>query len=88
MGADAVEEAANETGGHWVDAYQELRPDWQPTPTDIEICNQRARELTAARTVIARLRTENARLVEGARDQQTALAMRIGRGCPMSSRPR
>ena len=30
-----------------------LRPDWQPTPTDIEISNQRAAELTAARAAIA-----------------------------------
>ena len=40
-------------GGHWAEAYQELRPDWQPPPTDIEISNQRAAELTAARAAIA-----------------------------------
>ena len=34
----------------------------QPTPTDIEISNQRAAELTAARAEIARLQAENARL--------------------------
>ena len=39
------------------EAGQELRPDWQPTPTDIEISNQRAAELTAAREQIARLTT-------------------------------
>ena len=42
-------------GGEWAHAYQELRPDWQPTPTDIEISNQRAAELTAARAEIMRL---------------------------------
>ena len=29
--AAGVEHAANELGGHWAEAYQELRPDWQPT---------------------------------------------------------
>ena len=53
--AAGVEHAANELGGHWAEAYQELHPDWQPTPTDIEISNQRAAELTAAREQIARL---------------------------------
>ena len=56
--AAGVEHAANEMGGHWAEAYQELHPDWQPTPTDIEISNQRARELTAARAEIARLQAE------------------------------
>ena len=58
--AAGVEHAANELGGHWAEAYQELRPDWQPAPTDIEtrsspegISNQRATELTAARAAIA-----------------------------------
>ncbi len=37
-------------------------PDWQPTLTDIEISNERARELTAARAEIARLQAENARM--------------------------
>ena len=56
--ADAAaggEHAASELGEHWAKAYQELRPDWQPAPTDIEISNQRAAELTAAREQIARL---------------------------------
>ena len=52
LGEGAVEEAVDEMGEQWADAYQELRPDLQPTPTDIEISNQRARELTAARTEI------------------------------------
>ena len=51
--AAGVEHAVDELGGHWAEAYQELRPDWQPTPTDIEISNQRAVELTAARAAIA-----------------------------------
>ena len=51
--AAGVEQAANEVGEHWARAYQELHPDWQPT--DIEVSNQRARELTAAREQIARL---------------------------------
>ena len=51
--AAAVEQAANEVGEHWARAYQELHPDWQPT--DIEVSNQRAAELTAAREQIARL---------------------------------
>ena len=51
--AAGVEHAANELGGHWAEAYQELRPDWQPAPTDIEISHQRAAELTAARAAIA-----------------------------------
>ena len=38
------------------------QPPQQPTPTDIEISNQRAAELTAARAEIARLQAENARL--------------------------
>ena len=54
--AAQVEAAVDELGGQWAHAYQELRPDWQPTPTDIEISNQRAAELTAARAEIARLR--------------------------------
>ena len=33
--AAGVEHAANELGGHWAEAYQELRPDWQPARTDI-----------------------------------------------------
>ena len=56
-------------GGHWAEAYQELRPDLQPARTDIEISNQRAAELTAAQEQIARrrasisvLRTEITRL--------------------------
>ena len=49
--AVAVQQAANEVG--WARAYQELHPDWQPPPTDIEISNQRAAELTAARAAIA-----------------------------------
>ena len=53
--AAGVEHAANELGEHWARAYQELRPDWQPTPTGIEVSNQRAAELTAAREQIARL---------------------------------
>ena len=51
--AAGVEYAANELGGHWAEAYQELHPDWQPLPTYIEISNQRAAELTAARAAIA-----------------------------------
>ena len=31
--AAEVEAAVDELGGHWAEAYQELRPDWQPTPT-------------------------------------------------------
>ena len=53
--AAGVEHAANELGGHWAEAYQELHPDWQPPPTDIEISNQRAAELTTAQEQIARL---------------------------------
>ena len=30
--AAGVEHAANELGGHWAEAYQELHPVWQPTP--------------------------------------------------------
>ena len=37
----------------------------QPTPTDIEVSNERAAELTAARAEIAQLREENARLAAG-----------------------
>ena len=55
VGADAVEAAVDQVGGDWADAYHLLRPDWQPTPTDIGISNQRAAELTAARVQIARL---------------------------------
>ena len=44
-------------GGHWAEAYQELRPDWQPTPTDIDIGNQRAAELATATEQIARINT-------------------------------
>ena len=29
--AAGVEHAANEMGGHWAEAYQELHPDWQPS---------------------------------------------------------
>ena len=61
--AAAVEQAADEMGEHWARAYQELHPDWQPTPTDIEISNQRAAELTAARAEIARLKAAVAFLV-------------------------
>ena len=50
--AAGVEHAANELGGHWAEAYQELHPDWQPPPTDIEISNQRAAELS--RNIIGR----------------------------------
>ena len=53
--AAGVEHAATELGGHWAEAYQELHPDWQPPPTDSEISNQRAAELTAAQEQIARL---------------------------------
>ena len=53
--AAGVEHAANELGGHWAEAYQELHPDWQPPPTGIEMSNQRAAELTAATEQIARL---------------------------------
>ena len=60
--ATAVEQAANEVGEHWARAYQELHPEWQPTLTDMEVSNQRAAELTAARAEIARLQAENARL--------------------------
>ena len=49
-------------GPHAAEAYQELHQDWQPTLTDIEVSNQRAAELTAARAEIARLQAENARL--------------------------
>ena len=45
----AVEQAVTELGEHWAEAYQELHPDWQPARTDIEISNQRAAELAAAR---------------------------------------
>ena len=51
--AAGVEHVVFELGGHWAEAYQELHPDWQPPPTDIEISNQRAAELTAARAAIA-----------------------------------
>ena len=47
--AAEVEAAVDELGEEWAHAYQELRPDWQPPPTDIEISNQRAAELAAAR---------------------------------------
>ena len=47
--AAEVEAAVGELGGEWAHAYQELRPDWQPTPTDIEISNRRAAERAAAR---------------------------------------
>ena len=50
--AAGVEHAATELGGHWAEAYQELHPDWQPPPTDIELTATRA-ELTAARAAIA-----------------------------------
>ena len=63
--AAEVEEAVDELGGHWAEAYQELRPDWQPPPTDIEISNQRAAELTAARAELAVMRTRIARLEAG-----------------------
>ena len=63
--AAGVEHAANELGGHWAEAYQELRPDWQPTLTDIETSNQRAAELTAARAELAVMRTRIARLEAG-----------------------
>ena len=33
--ATAVEHAANELGGHWAEAYQELRPDWRRARTDM-----------------------------------------------------
>ena len=58
--AQAVEAAADELGGRWAAAYQELHPEWQPSPTDIEISNQRAAELTAAREQITRLETQMA----------------------------
>ena len=64
-----VEAAVDELGGEWAHAYQELRPDWQPTPTEIEVSNQRAAELTAARAELARLQAENARLVTRNREQ-------------------
>ena len=38
--AAAVGQAADEMGGQWARAYQELHPDWQPTPTDLETCNK------------------------------------------------
>ena len=60
--AAGVEHAVDELGGHWAEAHQELRPGWQPTPTDIEISNQRAVELTAARAEITRLSAEITRL--------------------------
>ena len=70
--AAEVEAAVGELGGEWAHAYQELHPDWQPSPTDIEISNQRAAELAAARVHIARLeasisvlRTEITRLEVG-----------------------
>ena len=47
------------------EAYQELRPDWQSTLTDIEISNQRAAELTAARAELAAARAEITRLSAG-----------------------
>ena len=47
--AAEVEAAVGERGGEWAHAYQELHPEWQPPPTDIEISNQRAAELAAAR---------------------------------------
>ena len=53
--AAGVEAAVDELGGQRAHAYQELRPDWQPAPTDIEISNQRAVELTAARAEVTRL---------------------------------
>ena len=77
--AAGVEQAANEVGEHWARAYQELHPDWQPPPTDIEtrsspegISNQRAAELTAARAEVAAARAEITRLSAGitaARDE-------------------
>ena len=53
--AAAVEQAANEVGEHWARAYQELHPDWQPTLTDIEVSNERARELALANEVMQAL---------------------------------
>ena len=61
--AAGVEHAANELGGHWAEAYQELHPDWQPTRTEIEVSHERSAELTAARAESARLQAENARLL-------------------------
>ena len=40
--AAEVEAAVGELGGEWAHAYQELRPDWQPPPTDIEITAEQA----------------------------------------------
>ena len=40
--AAEVEAAVDELGGEWAHAYQELRPDWQPPPTDIEITAEQA----------------------------------------------
>ena len=62
--AAGVEHASKEMGGHWAEAYQELRPDWQPTPTDIEVSNQRAAELTAARAEIAQLQAAVPRSIQ------------------------
>ena len=53
--AVAVQQAANEVG--WARAYQELHPDWQPTLTDIEVSNERARELALANEVMQALST-------------------------------
>ena len=46
----------------WAGTGRRRTRSWQPPPTDIEISNQRAAELTAARAEIARLQAENARL--------------------------
>ena len=40
--AAEVEAAVGERGGEGAHAYQELRPDWQPPPTDIEITAEQA----------------------------------------------
>ena len=55
--AAGVEQAANEVGERWAEAYQELHPDWQPTLTDIEVSNERARELALANEVMQALST-------------------------------
>ena len=52
--AHAVESAVNELGGRWIEAYQELRPDWQlrcPSCQTVIHNNIRERELfdTSAR---------------------------------------
>ena len=53
----AVGQTANDVGEHWARAYQELHPDWQPTLTDIEVSNERARELALANEVMQALST-------------------------------